>query len=184
MGHPQAGARCPPGRSSVSGREKAKGEGVRDDYRGHSSNENPHRNPHRRGRLPRPQRRHSGRRHRRGQGTDGQPSGFSAASRACSIRCARGCSIPTRWTDSCSSGGRSSGQATRGGSPPRSATARPGRSTRHHSGSQGNFERLGLRALVVVGGDGSLSIAQQLHAEGYPWWASPRRSTTTSPARP
>jgi 6-phosphofructokinase 1 len=34
--------------------------------------------------------------------------------------------------------------------------------------ARGNFERLGLRALVVVGGDGSLSIAQQLHDGGVP----------------
>ena len=34
--------------------------------------------------------------------------------------------------------------------------------------AKGNFDRLGLRALVVVGGDGSLSIAQQLHAGGVP----------------
>ena len=31
-----------------------------------------------------------------------------------------------------------------------------------------NFQRLGLRALVVVGGDGSLSIAQQLFEHGVP----------------
>lgn len=34
--------------------------------------------------------------------------------------------------------------------------------------AKGNFDRLGLRALVVVGGDGSLSIAQQLHDVGLP----------------
>lgn len=34
--------------------------------------------------------------------------------------------------------------------------------------AKGNFDRLGLRALIVVGGDGSLSIAQQLHAGGVP----------------
>ena len=34
--------------------------------------------------------------------------------------------------------------------------------------AKGNFDRLGLRALVVVGGDGSLSIAQQLHDGGVP----------------
>lgn len=34
--------------------------------------------------------------------------------------------------------------------------------------AKGNFDRLGLRALVVVGGDGSLSIAQQLHEGGIP----------------
>ena len=35
--------------------------------------------------------------------------------------------------------------------------------------AKGNFDRLGLRALVVVGGDGSLSIAQQLHDGGVPY---------------
>jgi len=34
--------------------------------------------------------------------------------------------------------------------------------------AKGNFDRLGLRALVVVGGDGSLSIAQQLQDGGIP----------------
>ena len=34
--------------------------------------------------------------------------------------------------------------------------------------AKGNFDRLGLRALVVVGGDGSLSIAQQLQDGGVP----------------
>ena len=34
--------------------------------------------------------------------------------------------------------------------------------------AKGNFERLGLRGLVVVGGDGSLSIAQQLCNAGVP----------------
>jgi 6-phosphofructokinase 1 len=34
--------------------------------------------------------------------------------------------------------------------------------------AKGNFDRLGLHALVVVGGDGSLSIAQQLQNGGIP----------------
>jgi len=34
--------------------------------------------------------------------------------------------------------------------------------------AKGNFDRLGLRALIVVGGDGSLSIAQQLQDGGVP----------------
>ena len=35
-------------------------------------------------------------------------------------------------------------------------------------GSRANFDQLGLRALVVVGGDGTLSIAQQLFEYGIP----------------
>jgi phosphofructokinase-like protein len=34
--------------------------------------------------------------------------------------------------------------------------------------AKGNFDKLGLRALVVVGGDGSLSIAQQCYESGIP----------------
>ena len=34
--------------------------------------------------------------------------------------------------------------------------------------AKATFEKLGLRALVVVGGDGSLSIAQQLFDHGVP----------------
>lgn len=34
--------------------------------------------------------------------------------------------------------------------------------------AKGNLEKLGLRALVVVGGDGSLTIAQQCHEAGIP----------------
>ncbi len=37
-----------------------------------------------------------------------------------------------------------------------------------------NFESMGLRALVVIGGDGSLTIAQQLYEEGIPLVGVPK----------
>ncbi len=40
--------------------------------------------------------------------------------------------------------------------------------------AQATFQKLGLRALVVVGGDGSLSIAQQLFAHGVPLVGVPK----------
>jgi 6-phosphofructokinase 1 len=44
-------------------------------------------------------------------------------------------------------------------------------------------ETLGVDALVVIGGDGSLGIAHRLAQKGCRSSASRRRSTTTSPAR-
>ena len=44
-----------------------------------------------------------------------------------------------------------------------------------------NFGKLGLDGLIVIGGDGSLSIAERFWRElGSRSWVCPRRSTTTS----
>jgi ATP-dependent phosphofructokinase / diphosphate-dependent phosphofructokinase len=40
--------------------------------------------------------------------------------------------------------------------------------------SKANFEKLGLRALIVIGGDGSLTIAQQLYEHGIPLVGVPK----------
>ena len=44
------------------------------------------------------------------------------------------------------------------------------------------LEKLKIRGLVSIGGDGSLTIGQQLFEGGVPWWECPRRSTTISKA--
>jgi 6-phosphofructokinase 1 len=46
-------------------------------------------------------------------------------------------------------------------------------------GVNAGLQKLGVRGLVSIGGDGSLSIGQQLFEGGVPWWACPRPSTTT-----
>ena len=50
--------------------------------------------------------------------------------------------------------------------------------------AKANFQKLGLRALVVVGGDGSLSTAQHSLSTGSPSWVCPRPLTTISKPPP
>ena len=45
----------------------------------------------------------------------------------------------------------------------------------------GVYREHGLDALVVIGGDGTMSVAHQMQGKGLNgWWGCPRRSTTTS----
>ena len=102
-------------------------------------------------------------------GADGKPSASSGATTACSIRRARSRSTTTRSTGCWFAAARSSARPTAGSSPPRPATER-GAACRPScsSGPGAAWTTLGIDALVTIGGDGSLAIAQQLHEFGIP----------------
>ena len=63
----------------------------------------------------------------------------------------------------------SSARPTAGNSPPRPATAKAGSCPQELlDATKAGMEALGISALVSVGGDGSLTIAQQMHEHGIP----------------
>ena len=132
------------------------------------------RDPHRRRRLPWPERRHPRRSSAAGSSKRATPSsGFRHGWAGVLDNDCDRARPQSDLGDPARAAARSSA--------PRAPTPTPTAPTAARW-SPAALERAGVDALIPIGGDDTLGVAQRLHEAGVPVWASPRRSTTTSAA--